>query len=393
MIIPQVFYSTRGTPISAYHRCRELIVYGHEVDILTYKPGAEAPDLKARIYRSHGPHFSTRIKAGPSRLKIWFDLLLFLNLIYRLSVKRYDALYAHEEGAFLARVVGGVFRVPYVYDMHSSLPRQILEWGFSKSRWVVSLFSWVERVSVRGARVVVAISPAVERVARTVSPDSQVVVIVNHFDPPVGSDSLTGEAVRARHGIDSGTKLVVYTGSFVPLQALDMLIAAAPLVRDRLPGVRFLLVGGTPEEVTALSALAAKFGVLETFIFEQMRPQREMAGYMASADVLVSPRVVGINPPGKLFSYLASGKPVVATDTLVHNQLLDATTSILTQPTPQSLAEGIVLALTDPKRVSQVVTGAAEFLRSYCSAESRRRAYRALADQLTQSPATRDEHG
>jgi glycosyltransferase involved in cell wall biosynthesis len=392
MIIPQVFYSTRGTPISAYHRCRELIAYGYEVDILTYKPGGAAPDLKARIYRSHGPHFGS-IKAGPSRLKIWFDLLLFFNLFYRVSVKRYDALYAHEEGAFLARIVGGVFRVPYVYDMHSSLPRQILEWGFSQKKWVVSLFSWVERVSIHGARVVVAISPAVEQVARAVSPTVPVVVIVNHFDPPAGSDSLTGAAVRERHGIDPATKLAVYTGSFVPLQALDMLIAAAPLVRDRLPGIKFLLVGGTPEEIAGLSALATKFGVRDSFIFEQMRPQREMAGYMAAADVLVSPRVVGINPPGKLFSYLASGKPVVATDTLVHNQLLDATTSILTQPTPQSLADGIVVALTDPGRVSQVVKAAAEFLRIYCSAEARRRAYRALADQLKPASATGDEHG
>ena len=152
MIIPQVFYSTRGTPISAYHRCRELIAHGHEVDILTYKPGADAPDLKARIYRSHGPHFAKLIISGPSRIKIWFDLLLLINLFYRLTVRRYDALYAHEEGAFLARIVGGIFRTPYVYDMHSSLPRQIREWGFSKKQWVVSLFSWVERVSVRGAR-------------------------------------------------------------------------------------------------------------------------------------------------------------------------------------------------------------------------------------------------
>ena len=388
MIIPQVFYSTRGTPISAYHRCRELIAHGHEVDILTYKLGADAPDLAARIYRSHGPHFAKLIKAGPSRLKIWFDLLLFFNLFYRLMVRRYDALYAHEEGALLARVVGGVFRTPYVYDMHSSLPRQILEWGFSKKQWVVSLFAWVERVSVRGARVVVAISPAVEQVARTVKPEVSVVVIVNHYDPPPGSDALSGAAVRERHGIAPTARLAVYTGSFVALQALDMLVAAAPIVRQRLPDVKFLLVGGTREEIELLSALAAKNAVQDCFIFEEMRPQREMAGYMKAADVLVSPRVAGINPPGKLFSYLASGKPVVAMDTLVHNQLLDSTTAILTQPTPQDLAEGIVVALTDPTRVGQVVAGAGEFLRSYCSVEARQNAYRTLAQHLRLSPKT-----
>jgi glycosyltransferase involved in cell wall biosynthesis len=388
MIIPQVFYSTRGTPISAYHRIRELISHGHEVDVLTYKPGAEPPNLTARIYRSHGPHFVKLIKPGPSRMKIWFDVLLFFNLIYRLTRRRYDALYAHEEGAFLARIVGAIFRTPYVYDMHSSLPRQIREWGFSTRQWVVDLFAWVEKFSVGGARVVVAISPAVEQVARSVRKDAPVVVIVNHYESPPGSDCLDGAAVRARHGIDPHARLVVYTGSFVALQALDMLIAAAPIVRSHVPDVRFLLVGGEKEQIDQLYALAQKFNVVDCFIFEEMRPQREMAGYMAAADALVSPRVSGINPPGKLFSYLASGKPVVATDTLVHNQLLDSSSAILTEPTPQRFAEGVITALTDPVRSAQVVAGARSFLNSYCSAEARRSAYRSLATLLVGAART-----
>jgi glycosyltransferase involved in cell wall biosynthesis len=382
MIIPQVFYSTRGTPISAYHRIRELISYGHEVEVLTYKLGSKPPDLDIRIYRSHGPHFASEIKAGPSRLKIWFDCLLFVNLIYRMMRRRYDALYAHEEGAFLARIVGGAFRTPYVYDMHSSLPRQIRDWEFSRKRWVVGLFSWVERFCVRGARVVVAISPAVEQVALTVRPDAPVVVIVNHYETPAAAAGFDAKAARARHGIDPATKLVVYTGSFVALQALDMLIASAPIVRAQIPDVRFLLVGGTQREIDGLAALAAKFNVADCFIFEQTRPQYEMPGYMSAADVLVSPRVAGINPPGKLVSYLASERPVVATNTLVHNQILDQSRAILTDPTPQQFAEGVITGLTDQKRSMQVVSGARTFLQTYCSAEARRSAYRALASHL-----------
>jgi glycosyltransferase involved in cell wall biosynthesis len=382
MIIPQVFYSTRGTPISAYHRIRELISYGHEVEVLTYKLGAKPPDLDIRIYRSHGPHFAKEIKPGPSRLKIWFDVLLFLNLIHRLMRRRYDALYAHEEGAFLARIVGTVFRTPYVYDMHSSLPRQIRDWDFSRKQWVVNLFSWIEKFCVRGARVVVAISPAVEQVALTVRPDAPVVVIVNHYEAPVASADFDGKAARARHGIDAQTKLVVYTGSFVALQALDMLIACAPIVRAQVPNVRFLLVGGTQQEIEQLKALAAKYNVSDCFIFEKMRPQSEMPGYMAAADVLVSPRVAGINPPGKLVSYLASERPVVATNTLVHTQILEPSCAILTDPTPQRFAEGVITGLTDPKRSAQVVLGARAFLQTYCSAEARRSAYMALANHL-----------
>jgi len=80
------------------------------------------------------------------------------------------------------------------------------------------------------------------------------------------------------------------------------------------------------------------------------------------ADALVSPRTQGINPPGKLLSYLASGKPVVATDTLVHNQLLNDNCAILTTPDARGLAQGLVTGLTDPVRVAEVVNGAANSL-------------------------------
>jgi glycosyltransferase involved in cell wall biosynthesis len=93
--------------------------------------------------------------------------------------------------------------------------------------------------------------------------------------------------------------------------------------------------------------------------------------YLAAADVVVSPRVQGINPPGKLFSYLASARPVVATNTLVHNQLLDEKCAILTPPNADGIADGLITALTDSARVAEVVLEAQAFLRRYCSQPAR----------------------
>ena len=377
-IVPQAFYSTRGTPLSAYHRARELVARGHEVDILTYAIGAAPPGLDARIYRSRGPHFSRYLPPGPSRLKIWFDLLLFLNLLYRLSRKRYDLLYAHEEGAFLARIAGWIFRVPYVYDMHSSLPLQITDWKFSRSPRVVNLFRWIERVSVRGACAVVAISPAVERAAKQVAANVRSVVIVNHFEIGETGPSDAGALIRQRHGIPPENKIVLYAGSFVELQALDLLIDAVPTVLQKVPNVTFLLVGGSPPEMAPLREQAERLGVSANVVLEESRPQQEMPLYLSASDVVVSPRVQGINPPGKLFSYLASERPVVATNTLVHNQLLDEKCAILTAPNAAGIADGLVIALTDPVRVADVVREAQLWLRHYCSQPARDAAYGGL---------------
>ncbi len=382
-IVPQAFYTARGTPLSAYHRARELIARGHEVDILTYGVGEEPPDLKARLYRARGPHFSRTIDPGPSRLKIWFDCLLFVNLLARLCLRRYDLLYAHEEGAFLAKLAGALFRVPYIYDMHSSLPLQITDWKFSRRSSIIGVFRWVERQSVRGACAVVAISPAVERAARLACAGAHCVVIVNHFDTETTATPDDIAAVRRRHAVGADRKLVLYTGSFVALQALDLLIEAIPKVRVAVPNVLFLLVGGSATEIAELRRRAEELGVADCVLLERSQPQRSMPAYLAAADVLVSPRIQGINPPGKLLPYLASKRPVVATDTLVHNQILTERCAILTPPDAAGIADGLIVALTDPVRAADVVHGAEQLLAHYCSPSARDAAYADILSAAT----------
>lgn len=377
-IVPQAFYTARGTPLSAYHRARELVARGHEVDILTYGVGGDPPDFPVRIFRARGPHFRSAIRPGPSRLKIWFDVLLFVNLLAHLFRRRYDVLYAHEEGALLARLAGAIFRVPYIYDMHSSLPLQITDWKFSNRPSVIAAFRWVERLSVRGACAVVAISPAIARAARSVGPDTPCVLLANHFE--VGRAVAPEEvaAVRTRHGIALEHKLVVYAGSFVALQALDLLLDAIPQVLARVPNITFLLVGGSEREIAILRSQATQLTITDHVIFERSLPQATIPAYLTAADVLVSPRIQGINSPGKLLDYLASGRPVVATDTVVHNQFLTDKSAILTPPNPKGLAAGLVTALTNPARVAEVTAGAAKLLGRYANKAERDAAYEAV---------------
>jgi glycosyltransferase involved in cell wall biosynthesis len=392
-IVPQAFYAPRGTPLSAYHRARELLARGHEVDILTYGIGEPPPDLDVRLFRARGPHFFRTLRAGPSGRKIWLDVLLFASLIGRLCKQRYDALYAHEEAALFARIAGAIFRVPYVYDMHSSLPLQITDWKFSQRRWVVALFRLVERLSVSGACAVVAISPAVARAARRAWPDALCIVLTNYFEV---AETKRGdrEAVRARHGVGPDEKLIVYTGSFVALQALDLLLEGAPRVLESVPQAKFLLVGGKDAEIAELQAVATRLGIADRVILERARPQAEIPAYLAAADVLVSPRVQGINPPGKLLSYLASGRPVVATDTLVHNQLLTPECSILTPPDVAGFADGVVAALTDPALTTQVTEGSARALARLCCKATRDAAYDEIASAVCEaSPPRRGDPG
>jgi glycosyltransferase involved in cell wall biosynthesis len=89
-------------------------------------------------------------------------------------------------------------------------------------------------------------------------------------------------------------------------------------------------------------------GIAEQMIFAGQRPAEEIPRFLDAADVLVSPRSTGTNTPLKIYQYLRSGRPIVATRLLTHTQVLDDQVAFLTPATPDGFANGILQALDNP---------------------------------------------
>ena len=86
-------------------------------------------------------------------------------------------------------------------------------------------------------------------------------------------------------------------------------------------------------------------------IFAGERPADEIPAYLLAADVLVSPRSRGTNTPLKIYQYLRSGKPIVATRLLTHTQVLERRDGDPDRRVGRaSLRDGILAALDDPAR-------------------------------------------
>jgi len=169
---------------------------------------------------------------------------------------------------------------------------------------------------------------------------------------------------------------VLYTGTFEAYQGLDLLFAAARQVLDRRPDARFLLAGGRPDQVAAARADAARAGLGDAVVFAGQRPAGEIPKYLDAADLLVSPRSSGTNTPLKIYQYLRSGRAIVATRLLTHTQVLDDTVAILTDPTPEGFARGILAGIEDPaaaRAVGQAARQLAETKYSYEAYLSRTR--------------------
>lgn len=349
MIAPQPFFEPRGTPFSEFHRIRALTDLGHQVDLVTYPFGSDVSMSGLRVFRALRPPFIRSVKIGPSLAKLPLDALLALTVIRRALSGSYDMIHSHEEGGLLGVLVAKLLRVPHLYDMHSSLPQQLSNFEFSGSRLLTAIFRQIERVMIRGSRAVIVICPALLDTVHEVDPAARVVMIENA--PGSGEDVPTpaqAAAVRAAHGLSASTPLVLYTGTFEAYQGLDLLFAAMAIVARTRPDARLLMAGGKPAQVEQARTRAAAAGIGAVTVFAGERPASEIPAYLLSCDALVSPRSRGTNTPLKVYQYLRSGRPIVATRLLTHTQVLSDDTAILTEPTAEPFARGILRALDDP---------------------------------------------
>jgi glycosyltransferase involved in cell wall biosynthesis len=252
-------------------------------------------------------------------------------------------------------VLAMALRVPHLYDMHSSLPQQLSNFAFSRSRIIKRLFLAIERFMIRRSRVVIVICPSLEETVKAIEPGARTVLIENA--PGSSDEGATPEdaaAVRRSLNLDAVTPIVLYTGTFEAYQGLDLLFAAMAIVRRTRPDARLVLAGGHADQVTRARAEARGAGIEDVTIFAGERPASEMPAYLLASDLLVSPRSRGTNTPLKIYQYLRSGKVIVATRLLTHTQVLDDDTAILTGVTPQEYADGILAGLTDTARAATI---------------------------------------
>ena len=127
-----------------------------------------------------------------------------------------------------------------------------------------------------------------------------------------------------------------------------------PSVRARFADAVLLLVGGEPELAERLRARATRLGVEGAVRFAGKRPIELMPEFMGLAAVLVSPRAEPLVTPLKIYAYMASGRPIVATDLPTHTDVLDESSAILVPSTAEGLAQGIAQVLADPERASRL---------------------------------------
>jgi glycosyltransferase involved in cell wall biosynthesis len=362
VVAPQPFFSARGTPLSVYYRTMVMAEQGVKIDLLSYGEGEDVEISGVRLLRIPRMAWVGPVPVGPSWKKLFLDGFMVLWTIGLLIRNRYDAVHAHEESVFWCRMLKPIFRFRLIYDMHSSLPQQLSNFHFSKSRVLKAIFQALENTCLRNADAVVTICPDLKKYALSSGvPEGKHLLIENSiFEDvrlvhPVATDAGT---LALPQGVDATRPIILYAGTFEHYQGIDILVRGFAQLHAVRPDVQLLLVGGTAQQVAGVQDNVRSLGVGDSVLVTGRVSKTTAMRYTAMASVLVSPRVQGTNTPLKIYEQLASGKPLVATRIWSHTQVLDDTVCFLVDPAPESVAEGLLRAVTDTAAAQQLAANA-----------------------------------
>ncbi len=342
VLAPHPFFQNRGTPIALKMLLEALSESGCELSVVTYPEGEDVTIPNCTLLRTKAKPYLQGIKPGFSWKKIVCDIHMFFLVRKLLKEQRFDVIHAGEEAVFIAKWFGKKYQVPYVYDMDSSLPQQLCE-KMSFLTPLLPIFTFFEKGAVRNSLGVLPVCKHLEDTVKAY--DSNVLVqrledvSLLEKDQKIRPDTLLKK--------EDGTVVLMYVGNLERYQGIDLLIEGFSEASKRVSTVRLVVIGGAADDIEKYSRQVEGKGIQDKVIFAGPKPVADLGLYLAQADILASPRIKGFNTPMKVYSYLDSGKPLLATHLPTHTQVLDDRISYLVEPTVESMAEGIVALASD----------------------------------------------
>lgn len=229
-------------------------------------------------------------------------------------------------------------RTPFVFNVQDVFPDVAVELGAITNPRVIAVASWLERFLYRRADAVTVLSEDLrDNVAaklRGVRPE-RVRVIPNFVDTERVRPADRMNSYRDEFDLGDRT-VVMYAGNVGMSQSLELLVEAARRYRDDDRVVFVVNGGGSARE----SLMAAAAG-LDNLRFVDMQPRERLPEVLAAADLHVVPLKRGLarsSVPSKLYSILASGRPVLAS--------VDAGTEVAT--TIERAGAGVSVGPEDP---------------------------------------------
>jgi colanic acid biosynthesis glycosyl transferase WcaI len=329
VLILSINYWPEVTGIGAFttYRAEHLAAAGHDVEVCTafpYYPAWNVPAPYAgklamsekrngvRIVRSYiyVPNPVTAVK------RVVHEASFIASSTFRaLARRRPDVLLVVSPPLGLAAaaiLLSRLWRIPYVFDVEDLQPDAAGDLGMLPA-WAVKVLYRVEEVAYSYARLVTTLTPSMRKkiIAKGV-PGDKVELLEPRMDDSL-ADLMPEEGTAFREHYNLGEKfLVTHSGNMGVKQGLDVVLNAARLLRGD-NSMLFLFVGnGADCDRIRRRAVEMR---LDNVRFLPLLDQIDFRGLLAASGVCLVTQQHSASEiafPSKIVTYLAAGRPIVA---------------------------------------------------------------------------------
>lgn len=365
MVAACPFPARRGTPVRVERMAETLAAAGNEVHVATYHLGEEEGPVGCQLHRIRDLPSYRDTSPGPSWRKLLIaDPLLASRVLSVCRRNRPDLIHAHHfEGVLAALPAASLLGIPLVFDAHVLLEGELQYYRTGlPAPFIRTVSSLLDGLLPRACAHVVAISTEIrDRLVdgHRLSPAAVTVV-------PNGVESRFFAGRPGAFPAD-GVPRLVFSGNLAAYQGMGYVLEALPHVFNSLSGARLVLVtDDNPSEFMSAAAAAGLAGRVDLIPTDLDR----LPNILASADVLLNPRVECPGVPLKLLNYMASGRPIVTFEGS-SRYLVNGESGIIVQNgNVEAFASAIVNAITDAARSADIGLAARAYARQHLSWEA-----------------------
>lgn len=301
---------------------------GHEVSILTaipnYPKGVFDENYSfwknndeewngIKIYRSK---IFPRGKGSIRLMLNYISFVIFCSIKVLFIKEKFDKIFVYEPSPVTvglpAIVASRKMKVPYYFWVQDLWPESLAAAGGLKNKYILSFFNKITKVIYKNAEKILVQSKGFKSyIIKQGNFSEKLIYYPNSaeklYKPVESTDQYLSQ-------LPLGFKLI-FAGNLGEAQGIDTLIEAARIVKDSGIEVNWVFLGDGRQKNYYLNEVKNK-GLADIFFFLGAFAPDEMPHFFSCADALIvslkKNKIFALTIPSKLQSYLACGKPILA---------------------------------------------------------------------------------
>lgn len=357
LVISQYFYPEN---FRINDLCIGLKNSGHSVVVLTAKPNYP----KGEFFPGYS--FFNKSKEEYKGIKVYRSPIiprgnasgfgLFLNYtsfvifgFFKLFFikEKFDKIFVYAPSpitvGYLGIVASFIFRAKPFLWVHDLWPESVKDAGGIKNKFLLFMVDLMTKSIYYFYDNILVQSPSFKYYLLDQGVSEDKIIFYPYYAENFYKVVKENSKIKSKFG--TGLK-IIFAGNIGVAQSFDTIIDAAKILAIKLKNFKFIIIGDGRDRKRVQKKIADN-SLIDYFKFLGSHPPEKMAVYFASADALLvslkDTKIFSMTIPGKLQSYFACGKPIIASLNGIGAKLVEESKSGFTSKAEnaQSLAESV----------------------------------------------------